>query len=158
MNASRPVPREDLEPPTRLILESYRRWFGRDLVPPDVSAPAVEALFEAPFVVLASRGRPGTDHIFTYANRSALKLFEASWEQIVGMPSSRSAEAGHRGERRRLLDEVDRRGFITDYSGIRISFTGCRFRILRATVFNLLDASDNYAGQAATFSDWEPVS
>ena len=158
MSASLPVPREELGPATRLILDSYRRWFGRDLAGPSGSPLAVDALFEAPFVVLSSRGRPGTDHIFTYANRAALELFEASWDQLVGLPSSRSAEAGHRAERRRLLDEVDRCGFTTGYSGIRISRTGRRFRILRATVFNLLDGDGNYAGQAATFADWEPVS
>ena len=152
-----PVPLATLEEPTRLILESYRRWFGRDLVAADAPAHGAAALFEAPFVVLASRGHPGADSVFCYANRAALELFETPWEQIVGMPSSRSAEAEHRAERRLLLDEVDRNGFIENYSGIRVSRTGRRFRILRAKVFNLLDRAGVYAGQAAVFADWEPV-
>ena len=63
----------------------------------------------------------------------------------------------HRDERRRLLDEVGRHGFIENYSGIRISKTGRRFRINHATVFNLLDPAGQYVGQAATFEDWTPV-
>jgi hypothetical protein len=63
----------------------------------------------------------------------------------------------HRDERRRLLDEVGKNGFIENYSGIRISKHGRRFRINRATVFNLLDENGTYVGQSATFADWEPV-
>jgi hypothetical protein len=73
------------------------------------------------------------------------------------VPPSSSASK-YRDERRRLLDEVGRHGFIENYSGIRISQHGRRFRIERATVFNLLDRRGEYVGQAATFADWQPVS
>ena len=157
MNIELPATREDLEQSTRLILSNHRRLLGRNLL--EISEPrhAVEELFAAPFVVLSALGTFGSDHIFNYANREALRLFDYPWDGLVGMPSSTSAEPAHRGERRRLLDEVGRHGFIENYSGIRISRTGRRFRILRATVFNLLDDSGVYIGQAATFSDWEPV-
>jgi PAS domain-containing protein len=111
----------------------------------------------APRVVLAAFGPPGSDHVFGYANRAALELFEARPEELLGQPSSRSAEPVHRDERRRLLDEVGRKGFIGDYSGIRLSLKGRRFRILRATVFNLLDGGGCCVGQAATFAEWEPA-
>jgi hypothetical protein len=120
-------------------------------------AQAVEALFEAPRVVLAAFGEFGTDHLFGYANRAGLERFETTWDELIGLPSSHSAEPVCREERRRLLDEVGRRGCIEDYAGIRISRSGRRFRILRATVFNLLDDQGGYAGQAATFSDWEEL-
>jgi hypothetical protein len=54
-----------------------------------------------------------------------------------------------------LLTAVTQQGYIDDYSGIRISRTGRRFRILQATVWNLIDAHDRYAGQAASFDRWE---
>lgn len=151
-----PLARPELEEPTRLILDNYHRWLGRDLVSttPD---QAVEALFLAPFAVLAALGEFGTDHAFNYANQTALELFEYRWTELMGKPSSASAEPVHRDERRRLLDEVGRHGFIENYSGIRISQHGRRFRIERATVFNLLDAQGTYVGQAATFADWQPV-
>lgn len=148
-----PRPAEDLAGDTRLILANYRRLLGHDLV----DAPGIERLFFAPRVVLAAAGTYGGDHVFTYANQAALDLFEATWDQLVGLPSSQSAEPAHRDERRRLLDEVGKRGFIRDYSGVRVSRTGRRFRILEATVFNLLDGGGTYVGQAATFTGWEPL-
>lgn len=143
--------------PTRLILSNYKRLFSRDLVPPGGIHEEALALFDAPFVMLSALGSPGTDNVFNYANRAALQIFEAGWSDLVGHPSSESAEPVHRTERRRLLDEVEKHGFIENYSGIRISRKGRRFKILRATVFNLLDDSGSYVGQAATFSDWEPL-
>lgn len=149
------VPALAMEAPSLLILGNYRRWFGRDLVAPD--GHSIDALFEAPCSVLSALGPLGTDHVFNYANRSALTLFESAWTELVGQPSSKSAEPVHRDERRRLLDEVGRHGFIENYSGVRISRKGRRFRIKNATVFNLLDSEGAYVGQCATFGDWEPV-
>lgn len=141
----------------QLILANHRRLFGRDLVAIDDPARAAGILFEAGPAVLSALGPFGSDHLFNYANRTALELFEYSWDELIGQPSSQSAEAVHQDERRRLLDEVGRHGFIRNYTGIRISQTGRRFRIVNATVFNLLDNSGNYLGQAATFARWEPA-
>lgn len=157
MSTPLPMPRTELEAVTKLILENFRRWTGHDLVAVEEPARDVEILFDAPRVVLAAFGNYGTDHVFGYANRAALEAFETTWSGLVGAPSSESAEPVHRDERRRLLDEVGKRGFIADYSGIRISRKGRRFRIKQATVFNLLDHAGSYVGQAATFTDWEPL-
>lgn len=145
----------ELLEPSRLILRNYRRIFGRDLVTPGDPDSGVAALFGAPFAVLSALGSFGSDHLFNYANRQALTLFEYEWNELIGKPSSSSAEPVHRDERRRLLDEVGKHGFIENYCGIRISKNGRRFRIKKATVFNLLDDEGNYAGQSATFADWE---
>lgn len=154
---SLPADRQTLERPTRLILSNYRRLRGADLVEAQPSDDELRKLFDAPFAVLSALGPFGTDHVFNYANRTALQLFEYSWEELMGKPSSASAEPVHRDERRKLLDEVGQHGFIEDYSGIRISKNGRRFRIKNATVFNLLDDGGKYVGQAATFAAWEPV-
>ncbi len=152
---SLPDGREILEQPTRLILSNYRRLLGRDLIEVRPGEDEVRKLFDAPFAVLSALGPFGTDHVFNYANRQALGLFEYAWDELMGKPSSASAEPVHRDERRRLLDEVGKNGFIENYSGIRISQTGRRFLIKNATVFNLLDGSGNYVGQSATFADWD---
>ncbi len=141
----------------QLILGNYRRLFGRDLVDIHNPSRAAETLFEAPRAVLSALGPIGSDHIFNYANRTALELFGYAWDELIGQPSSASAEPVHRDERRRLLDEVERQGFIENYSGIRISKTGRRFRIANATVFNLLDNEGRHLGQAATFETWHPI-
>ena len=152
---SLPADRQILGEPTRLILDNYRRLLGHDLIPP--CDDPVTALFNAPRAVLSALGPLGSDHLFNYANRTALEIFVYSWDELIGQPSSASAEPVHQDERRQMLDEVGRHGFIENYSGIRISQTGRRFRIDHATVFNLLDATGHYLGQAATFTRWSPA-
>lgn len=136
---------------TEIIVNSYRLFTGRDLLP--VSANFAEALFHAPFVVV-SHGTEA-DPVLNYGNATALELWEMSWEELTSTPSRFTAEAPLREERARLLEEVTRHGFIDNYSGIRISKSGRRFRIAQATVWNVVDQAGNPAGQAATFSHWE---
>ena len=45
-------------------------------------------------------------------------------------------------------------GFIDDYTGVRISASGRRFRIDKAVVWNLVDQEGLYRGQAACFDAW----
>jgi hypothetical protein len=110
----------------------------------------VAVLWRAPVAIVAH----GTeaDPLFFFANRSALDAFETDLARFIGMPSRLSAEAPVRGERQLLLDRVAAQGFIADYSGVRIAATGRRFRIERATVWNLVDDGGGYHGQAATFT------
>jgi MEKHLA domain len=136
-----------------LLCASYRRWTGRELLTGVDSRDIGRALYEAPFVV-ASHGI-GPDPVFNYANRKALELWEADWATFTAMPSRRSAEPVEQGERRRFLAQVSAHGFVDDYSGIRISTRGRRFRIRRATVWNVLDAGGVHRGQAVVFRVWE---
>jgi hypothetical protein len=73
------------------------------------------------------------------------------------MPSRLTAEAPDRGERARLLAEVSARGYIDDYAGVRVSRSGRRFMIARATVWSLVDEAGRRRGQAATFGTWQPL-
>jgi len=139
---------------TRLIARSLKHWTGRALLAGHLSpAELAEKVFNAPFV-LVSHGVEA-DPVLNYGNATALKLWEMSWEELTQTPSRLTAEAPNREERARLLAAVTANGFIDDYSGIRISKTGRRFRIAQATVWNLIDESGGYRGQAAMFSDWE---
>lgn len=159
---------------TQVILRSLKHWTGRELLPAGapVSDPArgnrhppqvplgpvmppaalAEKVFHAPFV-LVSHGTEA-DPVLNYGNQAALALWEMSWAELTRTPSRLTAEAPNREERARLLDAVTARGFIDDYSGIRVSKTGRRFRIAQATVWNLLDERQDYCGQAAMFSQW----
>jgi len=94
------------------------------------------------------------DPLFNYANRTALDLFEFSWDELIGLPSRLSAEPVNQQERERLLARVTTQGFIDDYAGVRISKTGKRFRIQGAIVWNVIDEQGSYRGQAAWFKDW----
>jgi PAS domain-containing protein len=155
MTSAEPPPPIDVEF-VACLLESHRRLTGRALLADqgrESAAMAARRLYEAPFAVLAHD--TAADPRFTFANRAAQRLFEMPWSEIVGLPSRLSAEAPAREERRRLLEQVATRGYIDDYSGVRISKSGRRFRILRATVWNVHDRLGRPLGQAATFTDWE---
>ena len=138
----------------QLLLDSYRRWTGRDLVDPGLSAAErARALYEAPFVV-AAHGT-GEDPVFNYANRAALALFETDWSGFTAMPSRLSAGPMEQEERARMLERVRRDGFMDDYGGVRVTASGRRFRLRGATLWNVVDAGGAPAGQAVTFRDWE---
>ena len=139
---------------TRLIAHSLKHWTGRDLLPGDPAAPEFAAQdYAAPFVLVAHGSE--ADPVLNYGNQTALRLWEMTWEELTRTPSRLTAEAPNREERARLLAAVTAHGFIDDYSGIRISKTGRRFRIAQATVWNLVDEAGHYRGQAAQFAQWE---
>jgi hypothetical protein len=138
---------------TATLVRSYRRFTGRDLLPGLFNPLGFSRhIFEAPFVVV-SHGTEA-DPILNYGNATALRLWEMTWDQLTRTPSRLTAEAPLRDERARLLAEVTAHGFIDNYAGIRISKPGRRFRITRATVWNLIGASGAPCGQAATFAEW----
>src|SRR5882757_2108960 len=139
---------------TQIMARSLRHWMGRELLAGTFSpAELAEKVFVAPFV-LVSHGTEA-DPVLNYGNATALALWEMSWEELTRTPSRLTVEAPNREERARLLATVTARGFIDDYSGVRISKTGRRFLIVRATVWNLLTEAGKPCGQAAMFSAWE---
>ncbi len=140
-------------PLVRHMLDSYRRWLGEDLIPRSGDDQSdAQRLFEAPFVVVAHGNE--ADPILCYGNRAALALWEMSFAEFTQTPSRLTAEPMHRDERARLLETTTQQGFSRDYRGIRISKTGRRFAIAGVTVWNIVDASDQRLGQAATFAQW----
>ena len=137
-----------------LLAPGYRHWTGRALVDHGLDPVArARALFDAPFVV-ASHGT-GPDPIFNYGNRLAAALWETTWQAFTAMPSRLSAAPIAQQERRGFLARVGAHGHSDDYSGICISARGCRLRIRRATVWNVVDARGEHRRQAAVFREWE---
>ncbi len=135
-----------------LLLDSYQRLLHRSLLESVDERDWGRQVFTADFALLSHDTEQ--DPVFNYANRTALKLFEFSWDELIGLPSRLSAEPVNRRERERLLAKVTARGFIDDYAGVRISKTGRRFRIQNAVVWNVHDEQGVYHGQAACFKDW----
>ncbi len=137
-----------------LMLRSYAHLTGLELIEPcgDRGEDA-KRLFDASIFVASHNDE--ADPILTYGNRSALELFGMPWDEFTQTPSRYTAETPERNERERLLETVAKDGFIDDYSGVRISKSGRRFQIRRATVWNLIDDAGLKVGQAATFSEWD---
>ena len=141
---------------TVCLARSLRHFTGRELLPGSSDAcELARNFFEAPFI-LVSHGTEA-DPVLNYGNRAALTLWQMTWEELTRTPSRFTAEAPNREERARLLEVVTARGFIDDYSGVRISKSGRRFRIHQATVWNLTTETGQPCGQAAMFDRWEFV-
>jgi hypothetical protein len=138
---------------TQLILDNYENLVGKELI--DRSGTQLEQskrLFFASFIVF-SHGTQ-TDPLYNYANQVGLDLWEMTWEKLTKTPSRTTTEPMLREERQRLLAETSRKGYVTNYEGIRISATGKRYKIRDLTIWNLKDNQNNYCGQAAAFSQW----
>jgi len=136
------------------LSDCYRRLTGSSLLPQQLSGVGMaKAAFHAPFVLVSHDA--SDDPIFTYANKTALQLFEMNWDEFTQLRSRESAEPAKQQERARLLSEVANKGVCEGYSGIRISKNGRRFEIKDVTVWNLVDAAGCYRGQAALYAAWE---
>ncbi len=128
------------------ILRSHHEAFGRPL------APSIQDLFSADLVVLAHDS--SADPCLTYANASALRLWERPWSELIGIPSRLTAEPQERASRSQALQQALQHDAIEGYSGIRISRSGRRFQIHNARLWTLRDSEGHPCGQAAAFSDW----
>ena len=136
----------------RLIVDSYRRLTGKDLLDgiPDRDGALRVALWNAPRAIVA-HGTEKDDPVFFYGNRLALELFEMDFPTFARLPSRLSAEPLAQEARERLLEKVMRQGYVDGYSGMRIAASGRRFMIADCTVWNLQDETGALQGQAAVF-------
>jgi len=143
----------DLFRHVELLLNSFSSLVGRDLLVRNrTREEQANCLFSAPFVVV-SHGTED-DPILNYGNEKALCLWGMTWEDFVQTPSRKTAEPIHQNERAQLLERTLKNGYIDDYSGIRVSKTGKRFKIDQAIIWNITDENGHYYGQAATFDTW----
>lgn len=127
------------------ITRSYADAVGENLAEPD-------ELDDLPAVVLAHD--TSADPLLVYVNLAAQRLWERAHDQFVGMPSRLTAPAAAQPERARALAGP---GVVHGYSGVRISASGRKFRIIDATVWPVCDDDGRLVGQAATFRRWEPI-
>ena len=138
---------------TQYVLDSYVRLVKKELILREgTPLEQAERLYSSPFIV-ASHGLED-DPILNYGNQATLDLWEMDWEQFTQIPSRLTAEPMNREERTRMLEQARKHGYISDYRGVRISKSGKRFLVERATVWNAQKPDGTPLGQAATFSDW----
>ncbi|MFC5702822.1 MEKHLA domain-containing protein [Cohnella faecalis] len=142
----------DLESHCRLLLSSYLRAVGKELIELKQGESSAAALDRAPFALLSHGAE--ADPVLNYGNKKALELWEADWEAFTSMPSRLTAEPMLREDRDRLLMEVREQGFSNGYVGVRISLSGRRFRIEETVIWNVVDEEGRFAGQAAMIPRW----
>ena len=138
------------------LLQSHQRVFQTPLIASTRRQPSLrlgcQELFACGFPVLAHDGSP--EPKLTYANAAALGLWDAPWDDLVGLPSRLTAPAAEQAERSLALSKAKREDAIEGYSGIRISRKGRRFMIQNARIWTLWDQHQHACGQAASFSNW----
>ena len=141
---------------SELILNSYQQLLGKELIE-RTNNPLEDSkqLFYAPMVVLSHN--TDADPCYNYGNLQALQLWEMSWKELIITPSKSTTESTLRSQRNQLLTEAMKKGYITNYGGIRTSRTGKKYQINNITLWNLIDEQNNYCGQAATFSEWQII-
>jgi len=138
---------------TQYLLDSYVRLINQELITREgTTQEQAKRLYKSSFIV-ASHGLQD-DPILNYGNQAALDLWEMDWDQFTQTPSRLTAEPVNRDERARMLEQAKTHGYIGDYRGIRISSSGKRFLVEKATVWNIQKLDGTPLGQAAMFSDW----
>lgn len=143
-----------------LIESSYRGLFGDSLGEgADLAERARWVYLDAPFSLLAyeTSGDTSGERKFTYANSTAQRCFEYSWDELIGMPSQELAPKDQRPNRDLLISQVEQRGYVRDIRGIRVAKSGRLFMVEDVLVWNLMDAAGLWCGQAAKFPRWSSV-
>ena len=144
-----------------LLLSSHQQAFSTPLIAglaSDTSPGlAAQELFAAEVVMLAHDGAnpcgdPGPRLI--YVNRAALRLWQHSWREMVGMPSRLTAAPTERASRSQALAKAQDQGALQGYRGVRVNSQGRRFQITNARLWTLRDKYNEPCGQAAAFNSW----
>lgn len=143
-----------------LLADSYTRLTGKPLMTGLLvgvsQQKCADLLWDAPVAIVSHGVEP--DPVFNYGNALALKLFEYSWDAFTRLPSRYSAEIDQQEARAELLAQVSRYGFFDGYHGVRVSQRGKRFKILDATIWNVLDVDGVKHGQAAIIRAYQDIS
>ena len=142
---------------SQIILNSYKNLLGLELIERNGDElTQAKNLFYAPFVVYSHN--TDADPLYNYGNEQGLKLWEMDWQELIQTPSRTTTQPSFREEREQFLAQTSKKGYITNYQGIRISKKGTKYQIDNVTVWNLRDNQGQYCGQAATFSQWKIIS
>lgn len=149
-----PVPRSRDLAFAELLLSTYQRLTAAALYSPQLGhgGNCVRWLYEdAPFGLLAHD--LSADPTFIYANLTAQRCFEYTWEELMELPSRLSAAPESQNDREGFVRSVTEHGYASGYRGLRVAKSGRRFWIEDVTMWNLVD-DGGFHGQAAVFRSW----
>eukprot|EP00803_Ostreobium_quekettii_P003175 evm.model.scf_1105.2 EVM.evm.TU.scf_1105.2 scf_1105:11459-16932(+) len=139
-----------------LLVESYKRVVGEALMEDADISNIADDIWNAPFAILTHDRFVNDPVRFTYANKAALALFEAEWDELVGMVSTKAAaeEEVTQKQRNDLLQEAEEKGFVRGTDAPRVSLKGTKFSLQDFTLFNIESPAGKKMGQAVVFDKW----
>jgi len=111
----------------------------------EISSIARE-IFDAPFCLLVHDYFEVEETRFVYANKSALEMMEATWEDVVGTPSSFFGKS--------VLDQAASKGHLQGLSTKVESLTGTQKEVQEAELVNITSPSEDNVGQMIVFDKW----
>ena len=142
---------EFIQKQSRLIADCYLLTFNKPIfdLQNDLSdLEFAKTLFFASGGIL-SHDIVNGDNIYNYANLAALKIFERSYQQQTGIPSSKSAQEDNSPQRDRnnLLANCLFHGS-AEVNTSRLTGKGRTVKINNGELFNLANERGIYSGQA----------
>jgi len=140
-----------------MLVENYSQKFNKPLMQGVEITSIAKEVWNAPFVLLFHKLREdGELPTFSYVNKAALKLFETTWDEFVGMESRNTAEAEDevQSERDEYLAKALEEGCVDSLEVWRISQKGTRFLLKDVELWNI-DSGEATIGQAAICREWQ---
>eukprot|EP00980_Cylindrotheca_fusiformis_P010429 scaffold2315_cov113-Cylindrotheca_fusiformis.AAC.22 len=147
---------QNLDNHIRLLSESLKKSSGTDMFQwingesdemSVTSASQVDS--NTRFGVLSHGTQP--DPIYNYGNRASLELFEYSLEELCRTPSRFSTVPELMGDRSKLIEEIESKGFGYIDDAIRVSAKGKLFLISKILVWTVFDDDNHRIGLAAIY-------
>jgi hypothetical protein len=138
-----------------LLNQSYQHWFGDYLVDERDPGQVLAALNEDERVIFSLGLEP--EPVFNYGNVKALGLFGFELAEFIQLPGRETMSQEQATIDQMLQDEIGRRGFVADYTGLRLNKRGRVWQIEAGKVWQLTDNLGRLHGHAACFSDWNAL-
>jgi len=113
---------------------------------------AAKKMFEAPYGIFSHDN--AEKPLFTYANLTALKLFDTSWEDLTFRTIDEFLDEQGWKEYMDIVKNVKQKGAIPNYSGHWISKAGKRLTLEKGIIWNLTDEFLSIEGHAVVFANW----
>lgn len=141
-----------------LMVESYKRKVGRPIMDDAEIHEIAKLIWEAPYGVVSHdiESDPANPK-YDYANKAALELFQASWEELIGQPSSCTIEDMNQNieDRQKLLKRAQEDGSASVHSLWRKGLQGRPVCISNGLLWNIEAPSGSLIGQAIAIHEWE---
>lgn len=111
---------------------------------------AAERMFHAPFALFSYGNEE--EPIYNYANLTALKLFDISWEDLTQTRIQDSFEAEEWKKHLGIMNQVQEKGALPNYCSSRKIKTGKSFHFKKGIIWSLKDEYLTHTGQAVVFT------
>jgi len=141
-----------------MMVESYKRKVGKPIMDDAEIHEIAKLIWEAPYGVIShDMEEDPANPKYDYANKAALDLFQATWDELIGQPSSCTTEDVNQNiaDRQKLLKQTQDEGTAAVHSYWRKGLKGRSVCISNGLLWNIEAPSGVLIGQAIAIHEWE---